>query len=147
LRALPIDLSPIFEDVERAYPKEGCGLILRGPSGLRIRPMRNAYDELRARDPKRYPRTARTAYELDAKEWLRVSLGADRAGEQIVCIYHSHVDVGAYFSDEDRAMAAPDGRPLIPGVSYLVVAVNGGKAQGARLYRWDGLCQFLEFRL
>jgi proteasome lid subunit RPN8/RPN11 len=128
----------MLEDVERAYPSEGCGLILRGPQGLRVRPMRNAYDELKRRASDRFPRTSATAYQFDPKEWLRASMEADDAGEQILCVYHSHVNVGAYFSAEDRLMAAPEGSPLLPAVSYLVVAVDSGRATQVRLFVWSG---------
>lgn len=137
---LPDDWGPMLRDVERAHPNEGCGVILKGPSGLRIHPMRNVYDELRASDPRRFSRSARTAYHFSPKEWLQVNLAAEAAGEEVACVYHSHVDVGSYFSDEDAAMAAPEGEPLLPGVQYLVLAVNSGKAQGARLFGWKGTC-------
>jgi proteasome lid subunit RPN8/RPN11 len=68
---------------------------------------------------------------------LQVYEKADQSGERIGCIFHSHVDVGAYFSAEDRAMAAPDNVPLHPGVAYLVVAVDEGKASAIRLFWWD----------
>jgi hypothetical protein len=35
-------------------------------------------------------------------------------------------------------MAAPEGMPLLPGVSYLVVAVDRGSATAARLFWWEG---------
>jgi proteasome lid subunit RPN8/RPN11 len=99
--------------------------------------MRNAYDALKAQDPEAFPRTARTAYQFDPKEWLRVNQEADELGERIACIYHSHADVGAYFSEEDRRAATFDGAPLLPGVDYLVVAVNQARVEGAKLFRWQ----------
>jgi [CysO sulfur-carrier protein]-S-L-cysteine hydrolase len=136
---LPEDLSAVLRHVESTYPSEGCGVILRGRSGaFTIRPMANAYDRYHAVDPEGFPRTSRTAYFFDPKEWLAVSQQAEGAGDQVACIFHSHTDVGAYFSAEDRAMAAPDGEPLHPGVSYLVVAVDAGRATAARLYWWQG---------
>ncbi len=134
---LPDDLSEVMRHLEAAYPNEGCGLILRNADGeFRIRPMRNAYDRYHAVDPERYPRTSRTAYMFDGKEHLQVQREADTRGESVACIFHSHADVGAYFSGEDRAVAAPEGEPLHPGVSYLVVAIDAGKATAARLYWW-----------
>lgn len=135
---LPDDLTAVLRHVAVAYPNEGCGLILRDRAGtFTVRPMANAYDRYHAVDPDTFPRTSRTAYFFDPKEWLAVSQQAETAGDQIACIFHSHVDVGAYFSAEDRAMAAPEGQPLHPGVSYLVVAVDAGKATTARLYWWQ----------
>ncbi len=99
--------------------------------------MANAYDAYHAKDPLRFPRTSRTAYVFDSRDWLKVCEEADQSGERVGCIFHSHVDVGAYFSAEDRAMAAPDNEPLLPGVAYLVVAVDEGKASAIRLFWWD----------
>jgi proteasome lid subunit RPN8/RPN11 len=128
----------LIRHLEACYPEEGCGLLLRAPDGsLRARPMANAYERYRALDPATYPRTARTAYLFDSREQLQVWEEAERRGEAVSCIVHSHADAGAYFSAEDRAMAAPDGEPLYPEVSYLVVAVDGGRATAARLYRWE----------
>jgi [CysO sulfur-carrier protein]-S-L-cysteine hydrolase len=134
---LPDDLSAVLTAVVAAYPSEGCGLILRGPTGFRIHPMQNAYDRYHAVDPERFPRTSRTAYLFDPKEHLRISEEADARREQIACVFHSHCDVGAYFSQEDRQMAAPDGEPLWPGVSYLVVAVDQGVPTAAKLFWWE----------
>ncbi len=137
---LPEDLSPILRHLEAAYPNEGCGLLLRNAASgrWRVHPMRNAYDEYRARDPAGYPRTSRTAYVFDSREQLRVWETAEAAGERVACVFHSHTDAGAYFSTEDRAMAAPNGEPLYPGMLYLVVAVDRAKATAAKLFCWDG---------
>ncbi|MHB8873386.1 MAG: M67 family metallopeptidase [Myxococcaceae bacterium] len=135
--SLPEDLSPLIEHLLSVYPEEGCGLILRGPGGFRIQPIDNAYDRLRAQDPARYPRSARTAYELDPTAWLKASLEAERRGESIACVYHSHCDASANFSAEDRALAAPGGAPLLPGAHYLVVALAGRRVERIRICWWD----------
>lgn len=129
----------VIHHLEACYPDEGCGILFQAADGsLRVRPMENVYDRYHALDPVNYPRTARTAYLFEPREQLRVFEEADRLGESVACYFHSHADVGAYFSAEDRVMAAPDGVPLHPGVSYLVVAVDAGRATAARLYRWEG---------
>ncbi len=133
---LPAELGDVLRHLESCYPNEGCGLILRGPSGWTVRPMENVYDRYHAVDPEGYPRTSRTAYLFNPKEWLAVNEQADREGAKVMCVFHSHADVGAYFSQEDRDMAAPDGEPVLPGVSYLVVAVDAGKATAAKLFWW-----------
>ena len=48
---------------------------------------------------------------------------AFRSDNPVVVIYHSHPDVGAYFSDEDQDKALFLGEPIFP-VSYLVVDVR-----------------------
>jgi [CysO sulfur-carrier protein]-S-L-cysteine hydrolase len=136
LPLLPPSLSEVIADVEAGYPREACGLLLSRQGDWRVRPMTNAYDRYHNLDPLRFPRTARTAYLFDPKEWLQVSREADERGEHIACVYHSHIDAGAYFSAEDRAMAAPDGDPVLPGTAYLVLAVDRGKATAAKLFWW-----------
>jgi len=136
--ALPEDLSEVIRHLEETYPQEGCGVILRaGPEGpWRIWPLPNAYDWYHAADPVRFPHTSRTAYLFEPRDWLALNLEADARGEQIACVFHSHVNGIADFSPEDRAQALPAGQPLLPDVSYLVVAVVGGRATEARLFRW-----------
>ncbi|HVE86396.1 MAG TPA: M67 family metallopeptidase [Myxococcales bacterium] len=139
LGELPADLGPLLRHLEACYPNEGCGVVLRGAPGgpVRVRPMENAYDRYHAQDPEAFPRTSRTAYHLDPRELLAVFREADDRGEALACIFHSHADAGAYFSAMDRTLAAPDGEPLYPGVGYLVVAVDQGRATAARLYRFE----------
>jgi proteasome lid subunit RPN8/RPN11 len=123
--------------LEAAYPNEGCGIFFMEKDGrFTTRPMQNVYDRYHEKDPARFPRTSRTAYLFDPKEWLAATEEAEGRGAKLSCIYHSHGDVGAYFSKEDRDMAAPDGEPILPDVVYLVVAVDGGRATGAKAYRW-----------
>ena len=38
-------------------------------------------------------------------------------------IYHSHIDVGAYFSDTDKKNALIDGEPTYPDAVYVVMSV------------------------
>ncbi|MDY7227948.1 Mov34/MPN/PAD-1 family protein [Hyalangium rubrum] len=139
LNRLPEDLSGVVRHLEAMYPQEGCGVILRaGPSGpWRVRPLRNAYDRYHAADPVRFPHTSRTAYHFELQEWLAVNEEADALGEQVACVFHSHVNGFAGFSAEDRAQAAPAGLPVLPGVSYLVVAVLEGRATEAQLFWWQ----------
>ncbi|WP_224240992.1 Mov34/MPN/PAD-1 family protein [Hyalangium gracile] len=131
-------MSEIIRHLEASYPQEGCGVILRaGANGpWRVRSLLNAYDRYHAADPARFPRTSRTAYLFEPQEWLALHKEADARGEQIACVFHSHVNGIADFSAEDRAQAAPEGLPVLPGISYLVVAIVAGRAAEARLFRW-----------
>lgn len=131
----------IAEQAEREYPSECCGMIL-APAGesskpSRVRPCRNAQDEYHARDPENFPRTAQTAYFIDPKELLDIQRELRKAREEIRAIYHSHINAGAYFSDEDTKAAAPEGEPAYPGVDYLVISVIHGKVKEAHGFRWD----------
>jgi adenylyltransferase/sulfurtransferase len=83
-------------------------------------------------------RTQRDGYVMDPKSLLDALDAAEGAGGRLYAIVHSHPDVGAYFSKEDKAKALDDsGEPLWPGVQYLVVSIRNGAFDGARAYTWD----------
>ncbi len=137
---IPADLlQQCYAEAAQAYPEECCGMLL-GPAGSagcdEVRPCRNQQNELHARDPVTYPRDAGTAYNFSLRDiqFLDRSLGGPRP---VRIIYHSHVDVGAYFSAEDRRAAAPDGELLYP-VDYLVIDVAASGVREARLFRFHG---------
>ncbi|NVI97816.1 M67 family metallopeptidase [Myxococcus sp. AM009] len=119
-------LTELGRHLEAAYPLEGCGVILRaeGTGALRIRPLRNA-----AGNP-------RMAYAFAPEEWLAVCIEADARSERVVCVFHSHVDAPATFSQEDLLRAAPDGCPLLPDVSYLIGSIHRGCVHYVSEYEW-----------
>jgi proteasome lid subunit RPN8/RPN11 len=100
-------------------------------------PVKNIQDELHAKDPVRYPREARTAYQMDPKEVRIVEHEAQISDFDIKLFYHSHPDHGVYFSDEDKAMACPWGEPSYPEVGHLVIGVEKGKAVAASEFFWN----------
>lgn len=133
----PALLLQCYAEAARAYPEEACGLLL-GPAGSagcdEVRPCENQQNRLHALDPETFPRDARTAYHLSARDLLYLdrSLGGPRP---VKVVYHSHVDVGAYFSEEDRRAATYEGELLYP-VDYLVIACGAAGARAARLFRF-----------
>lgn len=132
-------LTDIYRSVEPAWPHEGCGFVFETADGvLHNLPTRNNAQRLHELDPERYPRGGGDWFEPDMKPWLR----AVRAGEIPRVIYHSHPEVGAYFSDSDVASAlAQDGEGNLternPGVVHLVVSVRQGSADEAALFAFD----------
>ncbi len=133
-------LQTIVADSEKSYPNEACGLVFgRDGTATAVFPMQNVYDKYHRLDPERFPRSNATAYKMDELKVMNLVDDAAKRGESLLCIYHSHNDVGAYFSAEDKAVALADGgAPLWPGTAYLVVAVNKGRAENAILFGWDG---------
>jgi adenylyltransferase/sulfurtransferase len=125
-------LDAIYAHAREGYPEEVCGLIVGSDEARRCENRQNA---LHAEDPAHFPRDAKTAYNLGAKDifFLDKSL---RSQKPVSAIYHSHVEVGAYFSDEDARAAAPDGELLYP-VDYLVVDVRKDGVRGAKLFRFE----------
>lgn len=136
----PRFLQQILLQAEQDYPRETCG-ILTGPKESKrmvtaVYPCQNVQDEYHTQDPVSFPRTARSAYFIAPKELLQIERHNRENGHEIRIIYHSHVDTGAYFSEEDQRMALAEGRPAYPGVSYLVISVRQGKAREAVLFEW-----------
>jgi proteasome lid subunit RPN8/RPN11 len=133
------ELATIHERAEAEYPAECCGVVLvrNDPApARRVLPCRNIQDAEHARDPERFPRDARTAYYMDPDDIMAFSR-LESQGYRLHVIYHSHIDAGAYFSETDRRQALVDGQPTYPDATYVVVAVDHGRAGDARAFRWD----------
>ena len=118
--------------------REVCGFLLRRDGVLHVVPVPNVADRYHAVDPARFPRTSRDSYLMDPKEQLRVHRELETWGGEIAAIWHSHVEVGAYFSAKDRADAVVEGQPTVPGAEYLVLGVRGGRVTEVKRFCWDG---------
>lgn len=136
----PAVLDAVYRHARDTYPEECCGFLL-GPRDSpenrcdEAQRCENRQNVLHAEDPVRNPRTARTAYQLGAKDLLL--LGKSLRGERPVkVVYHSHIDAGAYFSAEDQRAATLDGEPAYP-VAYLVIDAQVDRIGGARLFSFD----------
>jgi proteasome lid subunit RPN8/RPN11 len=131
-------LQAMYAHARQEYPKECCGIVF-GPKASEAadeaRACRNNQDDLHAADPTSYPRDARTAYNLESRDLfaLEKSLRGERPAK---IIYHSHVDVGAYFSPTDQAAALFEGEPAHP-VEYVVIDVKADGTHGAAQFAWD----------
>jgi proteasome lid subunit RPN8/RPN11 len=127
-------LAEIYAHARESYPEECCGFIFDGE----VRRVTNRQNELHARDPERFPRDARTAYNMGPRD-IRVLEDSLKTAQPVRAIYHSHCNVGAYFSAEDKRAATWDGEPLFANVDYLVVDVQQEGVLGAKLFRFkDG---------
>ncbi|MCZ6533950.1 MAG: Mov34/MPN/PAD-1 family protein [SAR324 cluster bacterium] len=120
-----------------AYPEEACGVLSAledDPQRLTgFHPIANTLGKLHEQDPKRYPRTPHEGYVLDPLSFAKLERSLQDQGERIRIIYHSHIDVGAYFSEEDKKQATWDGNPILPGMFYLVCGIKARKPDGAIL--------------
>jgi proteasome lid subunit RPN8/RPN11 len=126
--------------------RETCGFVVRREGALEVVPVENVADRYHAADPGRFPRTSRDSYLMDPKAQLRLQRALEERGGEIVAVWHSHVEVGAYFSEKDRADAVVDGVQTVPGAEYLVLGVRGGRVTEVKRFRYDGAA-FLESRL
>jgi proteasome lid subunit RPN8/RPN11 len=129
-------LDEIYAHAKAGYPEEVCGLIIGNDE---VRRCENRQNALHAEDPKTFTRDARTAYNLGPKDLLFLDRSL-RSPRPVTIIYHSHVHVGSYFSDEDVRAAAPDGE-LLYQVDYLVIDAAGpDRVGGCKIFRFiDGV--------
>ncbi|MEZ4359665.1 MAG: Mov34/MPN/PAD-1 family protein [Kofleriaceae bacterium] len=133
-------LLELYAHARREAPRECCGVVYGEPlqePGARwlVRPARNIQDELHAEDPAAFPRTAATAYHLDAESLFALARSLGTAAPARV-VYHSHLEAGAYFSATDQEAARLGARPAYP-VEHLVIDVRGGRVWGAAQFAWS----------
>jgi proteasome lid subunit RPN8/RPN11 len=137
----PADLQPLMPSMaahaRNTYPAECCGLILADAAGApRFVPVPNIAGTAAAAGNS--ARTRRDGYVMDPAALLAALEETERSGGRLAVIVHSHPDVGAYFSKEDREVALGGGRePLWPGVQYLVISSRRSGVDAARLFTWD----------
>ncbi|HEU4381987.1 MAG TPA: Mov34/MPN/PAD-1 family protein [Anaeromyxobacteraceae bacterium] len=136
----PEVLARIVAFCEADPLREVCGFVARlGPCApLEVVAIPNVADRYHAADPASFPRTSRNSYLMDPRVQFRVVEELERAGGNVVAVWHSHVEVGAYFSAKDQADAVVGDLQLLPGAEYLVFAVSAGRVTEAKRYRYDG---------
>ena len=136
-------LARVDEEARAAYARdeESCGLI-RGPATDALRadevvPMENRANKLHALDPETYPRTGRMYFDIDPMKFARAVREGEANGRPMKVLYHSHLDVGAYFSDTDASAATAGGEAPTYDLAYLVTSVRQGVVDDRKLFVWD----------
>jgi proteasome lid subunit RPN8/RPN11 len=131
-------LNEILAHAREADPEECCGLII-GNDEERHRHVvrcRNDMTLWHQRDTATYPRDGTQGFYMNEQDYLRADDEATARGERVTCVYHSHVECGAYFSEMDQDFASQELFPF-PDADYLVVAVIGGSVAEQALFRRD----------
>lgn len=148
-------LAAVEADALEGYARdeEACGY-LRGPAGDPLRcdehvKMVNVANKLHALDPEVYFRTGRTYFTFNEKKFDDAVTASASAGTPVKVLYHSHLDVGAYFSPTDAAVMSMGEPPAVEGgpvtlgpgpnwpLAFLVTSVREGKIAEHRLFIWD----------
>lgn len=124
-------LQRIYRHACSTYPDECCGFVFADGASIEGS---NIQNDLHRHDPQVYRRTAANGYTFSVADTVALNMSL-RSPNPVTIVYHSHPDVGAYFSDEDQDKALFAGQPLLP-VSYLVIDVRAGQAHGAKLFEW-----------
>jgi proteasome lid subunit RPN8/RPN11 len=157
-------LDAVAADAVRGYAagEEACGY-LRGPASEpalvdEAVVMQNLASKLHALDPETYFRTARSFFAFNEKRFDDAVRAGAAEGRPVKVLYHSHLEVGAYFSPTDRAVMSMGEPPseeggawrLGPGpawpLAFLVSSVRGGRVDDHKLYVWNG-ADFVESHL
>ncbi len=136
-------LRKVYDEAKAAYARdeESCGL-LAGPAASpllvdEIVPMENRANKLHALDPETYPRTGRMYFDINPMRFQREIHERGEANRPVKVLYHSHLDVGAYFSETDASAATMGGDAPSYDLAYLVTSVRSGEVDDHKLFIWD----------
>ncbi len=125
------NLGQIYTHACQTYPEECCGFVYADGT---IHIGTNIQNELNQKYPDTYKRIGTNGYTFSIPDTVALN-NSFRGTNPAVLIYHSHPDVGAYFSSEDRDKAIFNGIPIYP-VKYLVIDVRDGVVHEAMLFEW-----------
>lgn len=154
LRIAKAVLDRVDEEARAAYGRdeESCGLLL-GPASDPLVvdeavPFENRANKLHRLDPETYPRTGRMYFDIDPMKFGRAVEAGEGNGRPVKVLYHSHLDVGAYFSETDAQAATMGGDEPTYDLAYLVTSVRAGAVDDRKLFIWDpGAKKFVETEL
>src|SRR5262249_32855652 len=101
-------------------------------------PFENRANKLHKLDPETYPRTGRMYFDIDPMKFGRAVGAGESNGRPVKGLYHSHLDVGAYFSETDAQAATRGGDTPTYDLAYLVTSVRAGAViDDRKLFIWD----------
>ncbi len=117
-------LRGIEAELEAAYPREACGVLLGDArDGERVA---RGWEPAPNRWPEREDR-----YRIDPDLLARLLAEEERGGPSVLGFYHSHPDAPPQPSETDRRLAWP-------WYDYLIIEVRAGRARQRRVWRLDG---------
>jgi proteasome lid subunit RPN8/RPN11 len=128
-------LNELCEHAREAEPEECCGLVL-SDGILRYGRAVRCHNEMTRRheeDAEEFPRDSRSAYYMSARDVFEVSREAERSGEHVTAVYHSHVGAGAYLSKDDLSYAQHALFPF-PYADQIVLSVLDQHVREIKLF-------------
>lgn len=129
LRVRRAQEAQVIKACEKAFPEEGCGLLL-GPVPDDFDRLGRAVivDEVREL-PNGWDASAKhNRYAIDPRALAKVEAELSGSGRGIIGFYHSHPQAPAWPSPFDLSMA-------LPCCSYWIVRVQDGKAEDSRSWQ------------
>ena len=124
IRIDPAAWNDMVAHARAAYPNECCGAML-GAVEEGAKSVRAAFALENA-----YPGAQRERYELRPQDLLAAEKAARGRGLDLVGIYHSHPDCGAYFSETDLKNSCP-------WYSFVVLSIRKGEFDHANSWLPD----------
>ncbi len=120
---IPADvMRQIEQHGETAYPEEGAGFLF-GSDGA-TRKVESIYRLENAREED----ARRNRYLITADDMLAAEREAERAGQDVIGVFHSHPDHPNQPSSFDQEWA-------LPWFSYLITSVENGSAGESKCWR------------
>lgn len=130
-------LAAIQAHACEAYPVECCGMLVACDGREEVVRVTNIQNELHAKDPDQFPRTAAIAYTM-GPEAAPILVRSERGELRLLAIYHSHPDHDAYFSEEDRKQAFGGwDEPNYPQAGQIVMSVRSREVLATKVFVWD----------
>lgn len=121
----------MLDDARQAFPDECCGFLFGKEEGDN----RILTDILVVNNSKEGDKRRR--FEIAPKDYLKAERYADKTGQTLLAVYHSHPNHPAIPSEHDRVAAQPF-------FSYLIVSVQDGEIGHTRSWRLNDEQQFEE---
>jgi proteasome lid subunit RPN8/RPN11 len=114
IRIEPEPWEVMVSHARQTYPNECCGAMLgsidaTGKTVRAVLPLENAFDGQQT-----------TRYEVRPQDLLAADQAAHQRHMELIGIYHSHPDCGAYFSPTDL-------RNSCPWYSFVVLSIRKGE--------------------
>ncbi|MDB4976510.1 MAG: Sulfur carrier protein adenylyltransferase ThiF [Myxococcaceae bacterium] len=130
-------LTQIQQHAREAYPSECCGF-LSGPADEpslldAFQREDNEADKYHKLDPETFPRTSRDYFKINELRAAKAFAAGEKSGRPIKVIYHSHPDVGAYFSAEDAGTFASNNTLMWP-CAFIVMASRADHVADTKLW-------------
>jgi proteasome lid subunit RPN8/RPN11 len=144
LRISRTALTVISKAGQDAYARdeEACGY-LTGPAtdatlcdtAVELENLANKYHQI---DPEGHPRTGHDYFKINSLKFEKAIAQGESEARPVKVFFHSHLDCGAYFSEEDAASMTNGGKgdPAYE-LAYLVTAVDKGEVTAHRLFVWE----------
>jgi proteasome lid subunit RPN8/RPN11 len=100
-------------------------------------PLANLANRYHAMD-RSLPSPGRDYFLIDPLKFAKGPGDEQASSRPMRILYHSHLDVGAYFSETDAAAATMGGdKPSYEELVYLVTSVRQGVVDDHKLFAWD----------